>query len=87
MPPFSEPSLGHNAFMMGVARRDELAELELLLADDDEHEEEDEDGKLPLPPPTPPPVTDDVSNGSGRRVRRPCFELLCTNMLSEIASK
>ena len=69
--------------MMGVARRDERAELELLLADDDEQEEEEDDGKLP---PTPP-VTDDVSNGSGRRVRRPCFELLCTNMLSEMASK
>jgi len=81
VPPLSEPSLGHNALIIGVARRDELAELELLLADDDEQDEEDDDGKLPVP------VIDDVSNGSGRRVRLPCFELLCTNILSEMASK
>ena len=55
--------------------------VELLAAweDDDEEEEEDEDeGKIDM--------DETESDGSRRRVRRPCFELLCTNMLSDVAS-
>lgn len=75
-PPVRGPSHGLNALIIGVDKTDEL---ELVLPDEDDDDEDD--------------VFDDVdgnpddSSGSGRRVRLPCLELLCTNMLSDIANR
>lgn len=82
-PPDVTPSLGHTALMHGVESTlpplPLLVPLALLLL-------------LPelfcdICAPPPPKITEDESDGSRRRVRRPCFELLWTNMLSEMASR
>ena len=87
-PPDVEPSLGHTALMTGCCDDDDDV-------DDEEDEDEERDAELiaelPLelaavvPPPTIE-IDDDESDGSMRRVRRPCLELLCTNMLSDVAN-
>ena len=78
VPPDNGPSLGQRAFICGVDNT-ELLLVELLAEEEDEDDEEDVDVDAR--------VFDESSNGSGRRVRLPCFELLCTNMLSDMANK
>lgn len=79
VPPAVGPSLGHMALITGVDNAPD---------DDDEDEEEDDDehdndDELAAPD---EPATAAASAGSMRLLRRPCFELLCTNMLSDMAS-
>lgn len=58
---------------------DEVVDELLLLAQlGCEEDEDDEDGNIEM--------DEAESEASMRRVRRPCFELLCTNMLSEVAN-
>ena len=69
-PPTSHPSFGWICLMTGVGTRDSRRRVRgRFLSFDTSASEND------LPP----------SIGSKRRVRRPCFELLCTNIFSETA--
>ncbi len=81
VPPDNGPSLGQSAFICGVDRTELL--LVELLAEEEVEEDEDDEEDVDVDA----RVFDESSNGSGRRVRLPCFELLCTNMLSDMANK
>ena len=53
--------------------------------DDDDDELDDDEADEDVDELTPPPPAA-ASNGSTLLVRLPCLELLCTNMLSDMAS-
>ena len=84
VPPAVGPSLGHMALITGVDNAPDDEEDD----DEDDEDEHDNDDELAAPdaPPTPAAAAAAASDGSMRRLRRPCFELLCTNMLSDMAS-
>ncbi len=67
------PSLGHTALITGVFR--------VAMEFGETVDDDDDDNDSPLF------VLLLADEASGRRVRLPCFELLCTNMLSEMASR
>ena len=56
--------------------------------EDEDDEEEDDDDDEEVDASALDAVVDESSGfESGRRVRLPCFELLCTNILSDMANK